>query len=196
DRASGSAQSHQEHDELMAQDPSEAVGITGKQPVECAFRNSVKPARPAIFSFRFKKAGAKHGGQSKRNDTGNEDRHAERHRERVETGANQPAHEQEWNENGNQGGAHGDDGEANLASAFDCSQHGWVTSLDEPEDVLDHDDGIIDNKANGDGDGHEGEVIDAVIEEVHDGGSAGESERNGDAGDERGPKTAQEQEDN
>ena len=67
--------------------------------------------------------------------------------------------------------------------------------LDEAEDIFDDHDGVIDHEADGDGDRHEREIIEAVMQQVHHAKGAGQRERHGDAGDERGPEAAQKEED-
>jgi hypothetical protein len=61
--------------------------------------------------------------------------------------------------------------------------------------VLDDHDGIVHNKARGNREGHEREIVQAVVAEVHDAEGADEGERNGDAGDDGGPDVPQECED-
>ncbi len=62
-------------------------------------------------------------------------------------------------------------------------------------DVFDDDDGVIDDESGGDGQGHEREIVDGVIREIHDAERADERDGDGDAGDEGGPPVAQEEED-
>ena len=62
-------------------------------------------------------------------------------------------------------------------------------------DVLDDDDGIVDDEAGGDGQRHQGEVVDAVAHQVHDREGADQRDRHHDAGDEGRADVAQEQED-
>jgi hypothetical protein len=63
------------------------------------------------------------------------------------------------------------------------------------DDVFEHHDGVVDDEADGEGEGQQGDVIDAEIEEIHDPEGADDSDRHGDAGDERGREGAQEEED-
>ena len=44
-------------------------------------------------------------------------------------------------------------------------------------DVFHDDDGVVDDESGGDGEGHQGEIIEAVVEEVHH--SEGADERGG-----------------
>src|ERR1017187_9242424 len=62
-------------------------------------------------------------------------------------------------------------------------------------DVLQHDDYSLDNLSDGKDEGHHGEVVEAVIQQVHDGEGADDGKRQGQAGDDGGRDIAQEQED-
>ena len=62
-------------------------------------------------------------------------------------------------------------------------------------DVFDHDDGVVHHEADGNRDGHERQIVEAVTEQIHDPDGAGQGQRHGDIGDERGPEAAQKQED-
>ena len=63
-------------------------------------------------------------------------------------------------------------------------------------DVFDDDDGVIDDEAGGDGKGHQGEVVQRIAQQVHDGEGAEDAEWDGDAGDQGRADLAQEDEDN
>ena len=63
------------------------------------------------------------------------------------------------------------------------------------DDILQHDDGVVDHKADRKGEGHEGEVIQAVTEQIHDCKGADDRHRQSQAGDHGGGEIAQEEED-
>src|ERR1035438_3228877 len=63
------------------------------------------------------------------------------------------------------------------------------------DDVFQHDDGVVHHEADGKDEGHHGEVVETVIQQVHDGEGADDGERQGQAGDDGGRDIAQEQED-
>ena len=73
--------------------------------------------------------------------------------------------------------------------------HGAVAFFNEARDVFDHHDGVVYHEARGDGERHEGEVVEAVSEQVHDAEGAHDGERDRDRGDDRGRQVAQEEED-
>ena len=62
-------------------------------------------------------------------------------------------------------------------------------------DVFHHHNGIVDHEAGGDGQGHQGEIIDIEAGQVHDAEGAHQRQGHGDAGDGRGPNAAQKGED-
>ena len=62
-------------------------------------------------------------------------------------------------------------------------------------DVLDHDDGVVDDEADSDREGHQREIVEAEAHEIHEGGRAQQGEGDRDARDQRRPEAAQEQED-
>src|SRR5579883_225075 len=67
-----------------------------------------------------------------------------------------------------------------------------LTRLDVPADVLDHHDRIVDHETDRDRESHEGEIVQAVAEDVHHTARADQRHRNGDARDHSGPEPAQE----
>ena len=62
-------------------------------------------------------------------------------------------------------------------------------------DVLEHDDGVVDHEAHGDGQRHQGQVVQAVAERVHHAEGADERHGQGDARDQGRAQVAQEGED-
>ena len=58
--------------------------------------------------------------------------------------------------------------------------------FDVADDVLDHHDGIVHHEAGGDGQRHQGEVVEAVAQQVHHAERADQGERHGDAGNDGG----------
>ena len=60
-------------------------------------------------------------------------------------------------------------------------------------DVLDHNDGVVDEETGRDGERHEGEVIEAESRQIHDAERTDDRKRDGDAWDNRCPEAAKEQ---
>ena len=100
----------------------------------------------------------------------------------------QAAHEEQRNEDGNEREAHRDDGETDLPRAFERGLHRRIALLHEAKNVFDDHDRIIHDEADRDGHSHEREIVERVVAEIHHAKGAGESERHGDAGDERRPE--------
>ena len=64
-----------------------------------------------------------------------------------------------------------------------------------PVDVFQHDDGVVDDEAHGDGQRHEREIVQRIADDIHQRCCAEQRQRHGDAGDDRRPEVAQEKED-
>src|ERR1019366_4718280 len=88
----------------------------------------------------------------------------------------------------------GADGEADFAAAGERGLHGGLAHFDMADDVLQHDDGVIDHKADGEDQRHHGDVIEAEIEQLHDGEGADNGKRQRHGGDHGGGEVAQEAE--
>ena len=76
-----------------------------------------------------------------------------------------------------------------------AASNGLQALLEVAGDVLDDDDGVVDDEAGGDGERHEGEIVQRVAEQVHHAEGAEQRERNGDRRDERRAAFAKEDED-
>ena len=79
--------------------------------------------------------------------------------------------------------------------AFEGGLERVVALLDIAGDIFDHDDGVIDHKAGGNGEGHQRKVVQAEAQQVHDPEGAHQGQRHGNAGDDGGGQVPQEQED-
>ncbi len=84
--------------------------------------------------------------------------------------------------------------EADLLCAFQRGSHGRLTHLNEADDILDHHDGIIDDKAGGDGERHERQIIETEADEFHHAKRSYDRKRQRDTGDDGRPKLAQKDE--
>src|SRR6266849_9846895 len=139
------------------------------------------------------------GAQHWRRGQGNEERnpycHAEHDREFTEETADDAAHHQDGNEDSDERSAHGKNGEADLAGAFDGGFPGAHAGFDMAGDVFDDHDGVVDDETGADGQGHQREIVQRVVAQIHDTESADEGEWNGDTGNNGGPVAAQERKD-
>src|SRR5262249_17661330 len=76
-----------------------------------------------------------------------------------------------------------------------CGIERRIAFFDVAADVLDHDDGIVDDKTRRDCQRHEGQVVEAVAKQVHHAEGADKRERNGNTGDDGGADAAEKKED-
>ena len=60
-----------------------------------------------------------------------------------------------------------------------AARMGLIAFFDVAGDVLDHHDGVVDDEAGGDGERHEGEVVERVAKQIHHGEGADDGERHG-----------------
>ena len=127
----------------------------------------------------LEEAGAHHGREGQRYDGRDEDGDAEGDGELAEEPSHDVAHEQERYEHGDEGDRQRQDGEADLLRALEGRLQRLVPCFYVPRDVLDHDNGVIDDEARRDGEGHQGEVVQAEAQKVHgaEGARRGRGER-------------------
>jgi hypothetical protein len=64
-----------------------------------------------------------------------------------------------------------------------------------PDNVLDHDDRIVDDEAHRNRERHQGQIVEAVAQNVHHGESADEGNRDRNRGNDGRPKLAEEERD-
>ena len=76
-----------------------------------------------------------------------------------------------------------------------AASQGLLALFYVPGDVLDHDDGVVHDKARRDGEGHQGKVIETEPQKIHGAEGADEGKGHGNARDERGREVAQKEED-
>ena len=140
-------------------------------------------------------ARAHHRRQRERDEGRHDHRGGHGDGELAEQHAHHAAHQQQGDEHGDQRNGDRDDGEADLARALQCRVEGRIALLDVAHDVLDHDDGVVDDEADGDGHRHQGEVVDAVAQRIHHGEGGDQRQRHGDRGDDGRPEVPQEDQD-
>ena len=108
------------------------------------------------------------------------------------------AHEQQRYQHRHQRKRQRNDGEADLARAFQCCLqriHGFQRVLQIAGDVFDHDDGVIDHETGRHCQRHEGQVIDGKPGQVHDAEGADQRQRHDHRRYQRGSCAAQKQKD-
>ena len=164
-------------------------------PLKVLLAGPVEPVVLLAFLVRLEhvRAHARRGGQ--RNHHGNDDGGRKRDREFAEQAPDDAAHHQDGNEDGDQRHADGEDGEADLLRALQRGGKGLHAGFEVARDVLHHHDGVVHHKSGGDGQRHQRQIVERVAEQVHHGEGADQRNRDGDAGNERGARAAQEEED-
>ena len=96
------------------------------------------------------KAHRHHRRQRQRDKGRDRNSHRDRDSEFAKNAADDSAHQHQWDEHRDQRQADRYDGEPDLAGAFERRFSGLKTFLDVALDIFQHDDGVVDNKANGD----------------------------------------------
>jgi hypothetical protein len=188
------ADHHAQNQDLMAQNPAQADGVLVAQPIKGALAGAIDGSVAALVA-RLEEARAEHRRGGQRNQQRDSDGHAERDGELAEELADDAAHQQNRNEDGNQRKAHRDHGEADLLGTFHRRIVRRFAHFKVAGDVLDDHDGVVHDKAGGDGEGHQREVVDGIAQQPHDAEGAQQRERHGDGGNDGGPDLAQKEED-
>ena len=148
--------------------------------------------RPA---FRLEQPRAHHGRQGQRDQKRQQQGDADGDGEFAEQQPDISAHQEQRNKHRDQRQRDRHDGEADFAGTLQRRFVGRGASLHVPDDVLDHDDGIVDHETHRNRQRHQRQIVEAVAEFVKDTEGADQRQRNGDRRDDRGPEVSQEDED-
>ena len=178
----------------MAEDPNEAAVVAFDHPVEEALGGAVEGVL-GVPGLALEEERGHDGAQAQRDEGRDDHRHGHRDGEFAEEAADDAAHQKERNEDRDEGKGDRYDGEPDLTRTLERRIERALPHLDVAEDVLEHDDGVVDDEADRDGERHEREVVDAVAEQVHGAERRDERERHGDARNDGRPGAAQEDED-
>ena len=104
-------------------------------------------------------------------------------------------HEQNRDEHRRERRRHREDRESDFLRSLECRFERRLAGLHVAHDVLEHDDGVVDDEANREDEGHHRQVVEAVVQHLHDREGAEDREGQGERGNERGRSVVQEQED-
>ena len=163
------AEQRRERNPLMAQHLCEQAVITGGQPLKPTFQREIHPTVTHAAGWRAAQQHRReHRRQRQRNDGRNGDRHGDGDGEFMQQPADDAVHQQQGDEHGHQGDRDREDRKADLAGAFQGGVERRLTLLQMMHDVLDHDDRIVDDKADRDRQPHEREIIEGKAEHIHD----------------------------
>ena len=112
-------------------------------------------------------AGAHHRRQRQRNDGRNDDGNRQRQCELAKHPSDDAGHEKQWNEDGDQREGQRNDGETDLPCPLQRRFHRIFAILDVSGDILDHDDGVVDDEACADRQRHQRQVVEAEAGKPH-----------------------------
>src|SRR5712692_8353540 len=179
------AQGEQQDQKLMTENPVQRNVVNPEDTIESILGKTVETIVPA--GFVAEEAGAHHGRGGEGNKKRNTDGDAQHDGEFAEEAADDAAHQQNRDEDGDERSAHGEDGEADFAGAFHGGFKGLHAVFDVAGNVFDDHDGVVNDEARGDGEGHEREIVQAIVSKIHDAKRVDEGERNGHARNDGGP---------
>src|ERR1035438_8912516 len=182
-----------EHDGAVVQHPVEGDAVSMEGKIENGFHDAVEDAVGGVLAGA-QEAAAQHGRQADGDHAGDENGGADGDGELAEEAAQNAGHEEDGDEDGGERKRHGDDGEADLAAAGERGLHGRFAHFDMTDDVLQHDDGVIDHEADREDQRHHGDVVEAEVEQLHHGEGADNGKRQRHGGDHGGREVAQEEE--
>ena len=183
-----------ERDEAVAQRHLQAAVVDGDETVESVLGHPVEPAAFCAGLGR-EEPRAQHRRQRQRDAEREDERHRHRDGEFLKQLADIAAHQKQRNEHRDQGQRDRDDGEADLARAFQRGLHRREAVFEVTHDVLDDDDGVVDDEADGDRQSHQRQIVEAVAQRVKRRERADQGQRHRDRRNDGGPEAAQEKED-
>ena len=148
------AEEHAQRQELILQYPFQAPFVARQQPVEHAFEKQIEAAVLRLLTA-LEEARAHHRRQGQRDAPRDQNCHSDGDRELPQQPADNTAHQQKRDKHGDQRQADRDDCEADLARSLEGRIERAQTILNVADDVLQHDDGIVHHKADGDRQRHQ-----------------------------------------
>ncbi len=184
----------QQSREAVAQHKIDSVLVAPRKGDESLLAQIIQPSVPFLV-VALEKARRHHRRQGQRNERGHRDRHRNRDREFAEQPANDASHHEKRDENRDQRNRDGNDGEADFARAFQRRLERPFAVFDMARDVLQHHDRIVDDKADGDGESHQRQIVEAVAYPPHQRARPQERQGHCHARNDRRPEAAQEYED-
>ena len=183
-----------EHQRLMAQRPIKASPINIKHCVEGALAGSEQSTAPLGF-LRLEKVCAHHRRQDERYDSGNDDGSRKRDGEFAEQPTDDASHEQQRDEDRNQRDRQRNNCEAYLPRSLEGGLQRPLAFLDEPDDILDHDDCVVHDESGSDAQGHQRKIVQAKAYGRHHRKRGDQRHRQGHGRDDGRPEFPQEKKD-
>ena len=183
-----------ERDPAMSKRDDQAAIIAMHKPGEERFERARDPALLHMPRGRQQFC-AEHGRERQRDEDGDQNRNSDGDGEFLKQDSDHATHQEERNEDRNQRNGNREDGEADLARPVEGGLHGRRAALHVPHDVLDHDDGVVDDEAHRDRKRHQGQIVEAIAQDEHHRECADEGNRDRNRGNDSRPKPAQEERD-
>ena len=138
----------------MGHDLLQAPFVGAQHGVEDGLALAVEDAMFLLMGPTEEAAG-KHGRKGQGDESRDEDGDADSDSKLMQQPSYESAHEQDGNKDGGQRDSHGDDGEADFASAFYGRLIRTLAHLHVADNIFEHDDGIVDDKTHGEREGHQ-----------------------------------------
>ena len=179
----------------MAQDPFQRPLISAQHGEVYALQRADQNPGLRGMVGRAQEAAAQHRRQRQRNEPRHQDGEADDDRELVEDAPDDAAHEEHRDEHRDQRDRHRYDREGDLARALERGLHRGETRLTVTDDVLQHDDRVVDHEADRERERHQRNVVEAVPRDVHRRKGPDDGNREGERGNDRRRESADEQKD-
>ena len=158
-----------DHDQHLAgQCPVERMLVDAQHARKAPLGPARETPRLLVLVFGAQQPGAHHRRGGQRNHERNHHRRRQRDREFTEQAAHLPAHEQQRNEHGHQRQRNRQHGEAHFARTEQRRRHAVHAVLDMARGILQHHDGIVDDKAGRHRQRHQRQIVQRKAQRIHD----------------------------
>ena len=181
-----------ERDPAMSESDDQAAIIDVHEPGEERFERAGNPALLRMPRNR-QQFRAQHGGERQRHDHRDQNRDGDGHGEFSEQEPDHAAHQEERDEHRDQRNRDRQDGEADLAGAVERGLQWRRAAFHMPDDVLDHDDGVVDDEAHRDRESHQGQIVETVAQDIHHREGSDDGNRHGNRRNDGRPKFSEEE---
>ena len=193
-RAGQGRQGQDQHQAPVAQAEAQGAVIAPQQSREAALEDPRQP--PSGLEFRPRQQAARqHGRQAQGQEARQQDGGGDGHGELPEQPPQDALHEEDGDEDRRQGDRHRQHREADLAAAAQGRLQGPLAALHAADDVLQHHDGVIHHETDAQGQGHQGQGVEAIAQHRHDDKGRDQGQGDHQAGDQGRPPGADEDED-
>jgi hypothetical protein len=149
-----------------------------------------------VRRHRIEQAGGQHRREREADEQRDRDRERHRDAEALQEPPDDAVHERHWQEHGHERERRREDREPDVARRQDRGHEGLVALLlDEADDVLQHDDGVVDDDPDGEREGEQRDDVQREPGHPHRREGADDRDRDRERGDERAPDVAEEDQD-